>query len=142
MLLRTCGRHWSKSRWVVSCLGEGLAGVAKQADHEESREFPGAKSTPITTDLEFWGGVMEAKPVPIPMPCFSTLQASGQPLDAAEEVAKQFTDDLALRMYQSMVKLQTVDVLFYEAQRQVMLCWLGLYEWVCREQLCAVGSKC
>ena len=29
------------------------------------------------------------------------------------------SEELALRMYTSMVKLQTMDVIFYEAQRQV-----------------------
>lgn len=121
MLLRRCGRYMSNARCVLPWLGENLAEFSTQTTHVESREFPGAKSAPITTDLDYWGGAMDMRPVPIPMPCFSTLHASGQPIDEAEAVAKEFTDDIALEVYQTMVKLQTVDVLFYEAQRQVML---------------------
>lgn len=53
-----------------------------------------------------------------PIPCYRTIDASGAPICGAE-YSDQFDEELALRIYQTMVKLNTVDVLFYEAQRQV-----------------------
>jgi hypothetical protein len=35
------------------------------------------------------------------------------------EVPHDIDEELALKMYETMVKLQTMDVIFYEAQRQV-----------------------
>lgn len=35
------------------------------------------------------------------------------------EVPYDIDEELALKMYETMVKLQTMDVVFYEAQRQV-----------------------
>ena len=37
------------------------------------------------------------------------------------QVLHPMSKELALRMYTSMVKLQTMDVIFYEAQRQVCI---------------------
>ncbi len=37
------------------------------------------------------------------------------------EVPHDIDEELALKMYETMVKLQTMDVIFYEAQRQVLL---------------------
>ncbi len=37
------------------------------------------------------------------------------------------SEELALRMYTTMVKLQTMDVIFYEAQRQVCASELPIY---------------
>lgn len=46
------------------------------------------------------------------------LSAAGSSIPEAQ-VLHPLSEDLALSMYTSMVKLQTMDVIFYEAQRQV-----------------------
>ncbi len=47
-------------------------------------------------------------------------KTSGACIDDAE-VPHDIGENLALRIYDTMVKLQTMDVIFYEAQRQVIL---------------------
>jgi hypothetical protein len=46
------------------------------------------------------------------------LHATGLGIDDAE-VPHELEEELALRMHTAMVRLQTMDVIFYEAQRQV-----------------------
>ena len=43
------------------------------------------------------------------------------------QVLHSLSEELALRMYTTMVKLQTMDVIFYEAQRQVCASELPIY---------------
>ena len=43
------------------------------------------------------------------------------------QVLHALSEELALRMYTTMVKLQTMDVIFYEAQRQVCASELPIY---------------
>uniref|UniRef100_A0A7S2WXV5 3-methyl-2-oxobutanoate dehydrogenase (2-methylpropanoyl-transferring) n=1 Tax=Chloropicon primus TaxID=1764295 RepID=A0A7S2WXV5_9CHLO len=51
------------------------------------------------------------------MPCFRVLDETGQcVLDDAS--AYEVDEELGRKMYENMVKLQTMDTLFYEAQRQ------------------------
>ena len=46
------------------------------------------------------------------------MKCAGSSIPEAQ-ILHSLDKDLALRMYTSMVKLQTMDVIFYEAQRQV-----------------------
>jgi 2-oxoisovalerate dehydrogenase E1 component alpha subunit len=77
-------------------------------------DFPGAK-VPTTSRISFVGGADTALER---LPCYRTLRSAGQPIpDAA--VPYPIDKDLALRMHEIMVKLQVMDLIFYEAQRQV-----------------------
>jgi len=77
---------------------------------DELLEFPGAK-VGFINELKF----VSATPHE-PVPCYRILDDYGRPIKGAHipEMEKSF----ALRMYHNMVTLQTMDTLFYEAQRQ------------------------
>eukprot|EP00891_Asterochloris_glomerata_P005643 jgi/Astpho2/5643/e_gw1.00079.53.1_t len=51
------------------------------------------------------------------MSCYRTLDSSGRSL-AEAQLPHKVDKELALRMYRSMASVQTVDTIFYEAQRQ------------------------
>ena len=57
------------------------------------------------------------------MSCYRTLDSSGRSLPEAQ-VPHKVDRELALKMYRSMASVQTVDTIFYEAQRQVC-CFLA-----------------
>ena len=77
-------------------------------------EFPGGK-VPFTPALEFRGGHFTPHQ---PIPCYRTLDSGGTALEGA--AAPHDPDQgTAVKLYQTMVALQTVDTIFYEAQRQV-----------------------
>ncbi|KAG2433713.1 hypothetical protein HXX76_008081 [Chlamydomonas incerta] len=76
-------------------------------------EVPGGR-VPYTPELRFLGG----PDAPIPtMPCYRTIDATGQDVPGAH-IPHPLSQDLALRMYGAMARLQTMDTMFYEAQRQ------------------------
>jgi 2-oxoisovalerate dehydrogenase E1 component alpha subunit len=84
---------------------------------EASMDFPGG-SVPFTTKLEFWGGQSKInQSPPIPMPCYRTMDSSGQEI-AEALVPHPLDQTTAERMYKTMITLQTVDTIYYEAQRQ------------------------
>lgn len=56
-----------------------------------------------------------------PDPPYSTLDSAGREVPGAS-LPHELSKDTAVRMYETMVKLQTVDTIFYEAQRQVRCC--------------------
>ncbi|CAL5223012.1 g5463 [Coccomyxa viridis] len=76
-------------------------------------DFPGGR-VPFTDQLHFEGGPFTQRP---PLSCYRTLDSKGHSIPEAQ-VLHPVDKELALRMYTSMVKLQTMDVIFYEAQRQ------------------------
>ena len=81
---------------------------------EKYMDFPGGK-VPFSAAMHFVGGPsVEASPIP----CYRTLDSTGAELpDAA--VPHPLDEATAVRMYRTMVALQSVDTIFYEAQRQV-----------------------
>ncbi|KAG9457220.1 hypothetical protein H6P81_001728 [Aristolochia fimbriata] len=84
--------------------------AAKTCDVDESRvlEFPGGTVT-LTSEMNF----MSESTVRIP--CYQVLDDNGQPIARSFE---QLSKELAVKMYSDMVTLQTMDTIFYEAQRQ------------------------
>jgi hypothetical protein len=87
--------------------------ISSGASHD-SMDFPGG-SVRFTDKLHFIGGTFSQFPR---IPCYRTLDATGQSITEAE-VPHPMEEDLALRLYMAMAQLQTMDTLFYEAQRQV-----------------------
>ena len=60
----------------------------------------------------------------LPMSCYRTVDSSGQDIKGAD-VPHQLGQDIATKMYSTMAALQTVDTIFYEAQRQVLVMTLS-----------------
>ncbi|KAL0019116.1 hypothetical protein WJX77_012317 [Trebouxia sp. C0004] len=80
---------------------------------EESMDFPGGK-VPFTKKLLMLGGPRSTTP---PMSCYRTADSTGTDI-AGADVPHQINHALATKMYSTMAALQTVDTVFYEAQRQ------------------------
>ena len=84
-------------------------GLAKVS---ETLAFPGAAGgapIPLTRKLR-----VEVPEDRAAAPCFRQLDATGRPLPGAE--GRAVGEDLARRMHRAMVRLQTMDTVFYEAQ--------------------------
>lgn len=81
----------------------------------DSMDFPGG---PIhfTSAMSFQGG--PATPDAPRIPCYRTLDQTGQPLPEAD-VPHRLDQSTAVELYTAMARLQTMDTIFYEAQRQV-----------------------
>ncbi|KAF3679262.1 2-oxoisovalerate dehydrogenase subunit alpha 2, mitochondrial [Capsicum annuum] len=73
-------------------------------------DFPGGK-VPITTQMKFIAESSEKR-----LPCYRVLDDDGYPIPGA--IFEEASKELAVKMYSSMVTLQTMDTIFYEAQRQ------------------------
>jgi hypothetical protein len=101
-------------RWLLQAAGRRLASVAQPpAAEAEVMEYPGGV-VPFTSALGFRGGTLGPETT---IPCYRTLDGVGQALPEAQ-VPRPLPQALATRMYESMARLQTMDTLFYEAQRQ------------------------
>lgn len=89
---------------------------AKELHDSDVAEFPGGKVTASST-IKFAGGpgtTLER------LPCYRALHSTGTPLEEAI-IPHPIGPDLALKMHSTMVQLQVLDLIFYEAQRQVIL---------------------
>ncbi|CAM6097074.1 unnamed protein product [Calypogeia fissa] len=86
--------------------------VGTDSEDREVSDFsyPGAKANFIP-EMRFISHAADE-----PVPCYRVLDDFGQPLQCAE--MPEVDADLAKKMYINMVKLQTMDGIFYEAQRQ------------------------
>ncbi|MEW5318501.1 MAG: hypothetical protein WDW38_009717 [Sanguina aurantia] len=94
---------------------------------ENSLELPGGIKIPYTRKLAFTGGLAPAQPntsappVPFsastPIPCYRTYDNSGRDVDGAE-VPYALEHDTAMQVYRTLVVLQVMDTIFYDAQRQ------------------------
>jgi hypothetical protein len=88
------------------------------SDGVEKLDFPGG-SIPLTSQLHFIEGQVASNSK---IPCYRTLDATGNDLpDAA--VPHPVDQPLAQQLYTVMARLQVMDTLFYEAQRQVRASW-------------------
>jgi hypothetical protein len=86
---------------------------------EEEAAFSGARA-PFTGALRFVGGPGGPPPGAGPMPVFRALDAGGGEVPGAEVPPEHDLDAAkAVAVYRTMVALQAVDTIFYEAQRQV-----------------------
>ncbi|KIY97146.1 2-oxoisovalerate dehydrogenase E1component, alpha subunit [Monoraphidium neglectum] len=90
-----------------------MGGTAASAA-DESIEVPGGR-VPVTRRLAFQGG--PASPDTPKVPCYRALDGAGRPLEGAA-VPHPLGEEDALRLYVAMAKMQVMDTLFYEAQRQ------------------------
>lgn len=104
--------------WETSAAGCRLLSSkgahTKDASHDEEHvDFPGA-AVPACKSISFTGGKISPAQT---IPCYRTLRSSGEPILGAE-VPHPIDKPLALKMHGVMVKLQVMDLIFYEAQRQ------------------------
>ncbi|XP_060198383.1 2-oxoisovalerate dehydrogenase subunit alpha 1, mitochondrial-like isoform X1 [Lycium barbarum] len=111
------GHIFRPERYQSNKAGEQLSTIYYEEDghHQNTHEnqdmdFPGGK-VPITPQMKFISESSEKR-----LPCYRVLDDDGYPIPGSifEEVSKE----LAVKMYSSMVTLQTMDTIFYEAQRQ------------------------
>ncbi|KAG8378173.1 hypothetical protein BUALT_Bualt08G0110400 [Buddleja alternifolia] len=79
-------------------------------DENQAMEFPGGK-VGFTLEMNF---ISESPGKRIP--CYRVLDDDGYPLAGSR--FEQVDEETAVRMYKSMVTLQIMDTIFYEAQRQ------------------------
>ncbi|EYU23737.1 hypothetical protein ABFS82_08G090300 [Erythranthe guttata] len=77
--------------------------------HPQVLNFPGGK-VKFTPDLKFLSDYPDER-----VHCYRVLDGSGQTVGSN---FVQIEKDVALKMYKDMVTLQTMDTIFYEAQRQ------------------------
>lgn len=78
-------------------------------------EFPGGR-VPFTSALQFIGGVFDASGAKIP--CYRTLDGTGKHIEEAT-VPHELSQEQATQIYTAMAKLQVMDTICYDAQRQV-----------------------
>jgi 2-oxoisovalerate dehydrogenase E1 component alpha subunit len=88
--------------------------AAASAAEEESMEFPGGR-VPFTSALQFIGGAFDTS---AKIPCYRTLDGTGKHIEEAV-VPHELSQEQATRLYTAMAKLQVMDTICYDAQRQV-----------------------
>ncbi|KXZ54126.1 hypothetical protein GPECTOR_5g227 [Gonium pectorale] len=104
------------TRFVHSTRTEAEAeaeAAARSGAGEAHLELPAGR-VPYTSQLRFVGGPDSPAPT---IPVYRTIDSSGRDVPDAH-VPHPLSQDLALRIYTAMARLQTMDTLFYEAQRQ------------------------
>ena len=84
--------------------------VPGKGSSEDFLSFPGAK-VPFTSSLSF------VNPSDRSIPCYRTMDETGSLIEGAEY--EHMDEGLAKQMLTCMTKLQAMDTIFYEAQRQV-----------------------
>jgi 2-oxoisovalerate dehydrogenase E1 component alpha subunit len=95
-------------------------------------EFPGG-AVPFCADLNFIGGPTAPRET---IPCYRTIDSAGKEIPSAH-IPHQMDKRTAVKMYKTMVTLQTADTIFYEAQRQGRF---SFYMTSSGEEATAVGS--
>jgi 2-oxoisovalerate dehydrogenase E1 component alpha subunit len=107
-----------------------------KASHEDDKmDFPGG-AVPFTPHLHFTGGPSTSKTSSPTIPCYRTIDSAGLEVNGAE-TAHVLDQTTAVKMYKTMVTLQTVDTIFYEAQRQGRF---SFYMTSSGEEATAIGS--
>lgn len=107
-----------------------------KASHEEDKmDFPGG-AVPFTFHLHFTGGPSTSTTSSPTIPCYRTIDSAGLEVNGAE-IFHDLDQPTAVKMYKTMVTLQTVDTIFYEAQRQGRF---SFYMTSSGEEATAIGS--
>ncbi|XP_057830193.1 2-oxoisovalerate dehydrogenase subunit alpha 2, mitochondrial [Cryptomeria japonica] len=105
---RHCGIRTEAEKGVAEYSSQELA--SEDDGENQFLEFPGGK-VQFTSEMSFISESSNTR-----VPCYRILDNYGHQIatDGIYEVNKE----LALKMYDSMVTLQVMDIIFYEAQRQ------------------------
>ncbi|XP_051139042.1 2-oxoisovalerate dehydrogenase subunit alpha 1, mitochondrial [Andrographis paniculata] len=104
---------FASRRFESAAAGQPIVAETDEDDDGSDRqgvEFPGGR-VPFTPQMRFIPESSNDR-----VPCYRVLDDDGYPIEGGlyEEVDKE----IAVRMYRSMVTLQTMDTILYEAQRQ------------------------
>ncbi|XP_045824108.1 2-oxoisovalerate dehydrogenase subunit alpha 2, mitochondrial [Trifolium pratense] len=78
--------------------------------HDQVIDFPGG-NVKFIHEMRFISESLQHR-----VPCYRVLDENGEPILGTNFV--QVSEDVAVKMYNDMVALQTMDTIFYEAQRQ------------------------
>lgn len=97
-------------------------------------DFPGGK-VPFTTKMKFISGSSEEEEGRIP--CFRVLDEDGNFLPGNNALDQVIGEEMGVKMYSTMVKVETADTIFYEAQRQGRL---SFYLTSSGEEAVSIGS--
>ncbi|KAJ4715352.1 2-oxoisovalerate dehydrogenase subunit alpha 2, mitochondrial-like [Melia azedarach] len=73
-------------------------------------DFPGGKVA-FTPEMRFISESSDER-----IPCYRVLDDNGQPIFGSSFV--EVSEEVSIKLYSDMVRLQTMDTIFYEAQRQ------------------------
>ncbi|RAL48149.1 hypothetical protein DM860_005573 [Cuscuta australis] len=96
-------------------------------------DFPGG-SVPFTSKMNFISGSGEDEGR---IPCYRVLDEDGNFLPATAGVHQVIGEEMAVKMYSTMVRVETADTIFYEAQRQGRL---SFYLTSTGEEAVSIGS--
>lgn len=107
------------TRHVCTTSATSQAAASVDAADDASMEFPGGR-VPFGYTPQFVGGVFDQSTPKIP--CYRTLDGTGQHIQDAM-VPHELSQEQATQIYTSMAKLQVMDTICYDAQRQV--CFVG-----------------
>lgn len=105
-VLSRAAYNLAASRWLSTTSKDGV----------EYMDFPGGR-VPFTDGLSWQGPGFTHSPV---IPCFRALDSRGSIVEGCA-LQHEMGKEKALRIYETMIRLQAVDTIFYEAQRQVGL---------------------
>lgn len=98
--------HTRSCAWEHCWSAAGLTAAKRPGRDHCSSEHSMAAATPTPTSAAAHRALC------------STLDSAGREVPGAS-LPHELPRETAVRMYETMVKLQTVDTIFYEAQRQV-----------------------
>ncbi|XP_019175295.1 PREDICTED: 2-oxoisovalerate dehydrogenase subunit alpha 1, mitochondrial isoform X2 [Ipomoea nil] len=96
----------------------------------QTLDFPGGR-VPFTAQMKFISEATDRR-----IPCYRVLDDDGYVLPGST-VFEQVRQEMAMKMYSAMVTVQTVDTIFYEAQRQGRL---SFYLTSFGEEAISIGS--
>jgi 2-oxoisovalerate dehydrogenase E1 component alpha subunit len=115
---------------------QGSSTLNNKASHgDDKMDFPGG-AVPFTSNLHFTGGHSTSNYSAPTIPCYRTIDSAGLEVPGAE-IFHDLDQPTAVKIYKTMVTLQTVDTIFYEAQRQGRF---SFYMTSSGEEATAVGS--
>ncbi|CAK8567929.1 unnamed protein product [Lathyrus sativus] len=84
--------------------------AASPSVHDQAIDFPGG-NVKFIPQMKFLSESTQER-----IPCYRVLDDNGDLILGTQSL--QVSEDLAVKMYNNMVALQTMDTIFYEAQRQ------------------------
>jgi len=99
---------------------------------KEYGDFPGRMRVPFQNDFGFVRPSDEGV-----IPCYRVLDSDGNFVEGSDMSDEDLDRESALKMYTTMVKLQTMDQIFYDAQRQGRI---SFYMQSAGEESLSIGS--
>ena len=112
--------------------GNGMVFVRRMMSTQEYGDFPGRMRVPFQSQLGFVRPTDEGT-----IPCYRVLGDDGDLVEGADVSEDDLDREEALNIYTTMVKLQTMDQIFYDAQRQGRI---SFYMQSAGEESASVGS--